>query len=406
MKLYRQIFWLLVLFLPIQLGRHFWFNWSRVLGLPVDYLSPTLYLTDLLVFLILLFWFWSAKKKFSRAFSLRTLKKNWWLGAIFLFLFVNVFLASNQATAFFKLIKILELVLLAFYLVNNKYRLADLHLPLSLAIIYTSLMAFFQFIKQASLGGFFWWLGERSFNLLTPGIAKAIVGGRLILRPYATFSHPNALGGFLLVSLILVGWPKKKKNSPFWLTLILGGMALVLSFSRLIWFASLLIGFGWLLFPRLAKGKSFLIWFFFLMIFSSLFFFLTLPLSGLETLNQRLALTKEALEMIKTYPLAGVGLNNFISQLPSFWQPFGQTYWLQPVHNLFLLIAAETGLPGLLIFLWLLILTFRRLLAKNHWRLILALALVLFLGLFDHYWLTLQSPQLLLSLIFGLSWSQ
>jgi hypothetical protein len=407
MKLHRQFFWLLVLFLPIQLGRHFWFSWSRVLGLPVDYLSPTLYLTDLLIFLILFLWFWPTKKKFSRALIIRTIKNNWWLGAILLFLLVNVFLASNQKAAFFKSIKILELALLGFYVMKNKYQLSDLRLPLSLAIIYSSLIALSQFIKQASLGGFFWWLGERSFNLLTPGIAKAIVGGRLILRPYATFSHPNVLAGFLLVSLILVdGCSGKKKNLFSWLTLIFGGIALAFSFSRVVWFTGLLVGFGWYLFSRFELKKSFLIWFCFLIFLSGLFFFLTLPLSGQETFNQRLTLAKEALAMIKTYPLAGVGLNNFIPQLPFFWQPFGQTYWLQPVHNLFLLVVAETGLTGFLIFLWLLFLTFKHLLAKNYWRLMLAITLVLFLGLFDHYWLTLQSPQLLLSLIFGLSWKQ
>ena len=463
MKLHRQIFWLLVLLLPIQLGRHFWFEWSRVLGLPVDYLSPTVYLTDILVFLVLFFWFWQTKKKYSFVLIRRTFKNNWWLGAILLFLFVNACLAFNQEVAFFKLIKIMELALLGFYLVKNKYRLADIRVSLSLAIIYSSLIALFQFLKQASLGGLFWWLGERSFNLITPGIARAIIGGRLILRPYATFPHPNVLGGFLLVSLILVfGWQKEKKKFFSWLTLFLGGLALGLSFSRVVWFVSLLIVFGWWLRSRFnttvsrriprrstawmsrrfAEGglaiqayrnlsakpkyflresketpsalrwggfiqrKSLLVWLCFLILLSGLFYFLTLPLSGQETIRQRLALAQVAVAMIKTQPLAGVGLNNFISQLPSFWQPFGQTYWLQPVHNLFLLISAETGLVGLLIFIWFLILTFKRLFIRHRWPLLMALSVVLFLGLFDHYWLTLQPSQLLLSLIFGLSWRQ
>jgi len=447
MKLHRQIFWLLVLLLPIQLGRHFWFEWSRVLGLPVDYLSPTVYLTDILVFLVLFFWFWQTKKKYSSVLIRRTFKNNWWLGAILLFLFVNACLAFNQEVAFFKLIKIMELALLGFYLVKNKYRLVDIRIPLSLVIIYSSLIALFQFFKQASLGGLFWWLGERSFNLITPGIARAIIGGRLILRPYATFPHPNVLGGFLLVSLILVfGWQKEKKKFFSWLTLFLGGLALGLSFSRVVWFVSLLIVFGWWLRSRFnttvsrriprrstawmsrrfaegglaiqayrnlsAKPKFFLqrkslfIWFCFFILLSGLFYFLTLPLSGQETIRQRLALAQVAVAMIKAYPLAGVGLNNFISQLPSFWQSFGQTYWLQPVHNLFLLISAETGLIGLLIFIWFLILTFKRLFIRHRWPLLMALSVVLFLGLFDHYWLTLQPSQLLLSLIFGLSWRQ
>jgi hypothetical protein len=55
MKLHQKIFWLLIFLLPVQLGRHFWPDFSFVLGLKIDYLAPTVYLTDLLVLLILVF---------------------------------------------------------------------------------------------------------------------------------------------------------------------------------------------------------------------------------------------------------------------------------------------------------------------------------------------------------------
>jgi len=112
--------------------------------------------------------------------------------------------------------------------------------------------------------------------------------------------------------------------------------------------------------------------------------------------------------MFKTSPLSGIGLNNFIVRLPEFWPMTGFTYWLQPVHNIYLLILTETGIVGLLIFVWLLILTYRRLLKTltiNHWPLIISLAAILLLGLVDHYWVTLQQTQLLLAVILGLAWS-
>ena len=34
------LFWLLLL-IPTQLGKHFWFDWSLVWGMRVDYFSPT-----------------------------------------------------------------------------------------------------------------------------------------------------------------------------------------------------------------------------------------------------------------------------------------------------------------------------------------------------------------------------
>jgi O-antigen ligase len=118
-------------------------------------------------------------------------------------------------------------------------------------------------------------------------------------------------------------------------------------------------------------------------------------------------LMKASFLMIKDYPLSGVGLNNFIVYLPNYWSLTGFTYWLQPVHNLYLLILSETGWLGLLIWLWFLFLTAQRLFLKkeNKGFLLGALSIILLLGLFDHYWLTLQQNQLLLTILLGLSWS-
>jgi len=40
---------LIILFLPTQLGLHFWPEFSRAAGIKVDYLSPTLYFIDILI---------------------------------------------------------------------------------------------------------------------------------------------------------------------------------------------------------------------------------------------------------------------------------------------------------------------------------------------------------------------
>src|SRR5680860_1754307 len=50
-------FYLLILFLPTQVGKHFWLQSSFVYGLRIDYLSPTLYLTDILILIILILFF-------------------------------------------------------------------------------------------------------------------------------------------------------------------------------------------------------------------------------------------------------------------------------------------------------------------------------------------------------------
>ena len=247
-KLQQRLFWLLVFLLPVQFGRHFWPEWSYVMGLRIDYLSPTIYLTDILMVAILGLWGLEKISNFQFPIS-NFLRRFWWVLAVFAYLLVNSCLAQNQGAALYKSAKIIEFALLGFYIAKNKISLSMIRRPLSIAVVYSSLIAVTQFLKQASLGGVFWWLGERTFNAGTPGIAKAIVNGQLIMRPYATFPHPNVLAGFVLVSLILIGVRCQAlgvRKIFHWLAIALGIVAILISFSRSAWVVGLLIGL-WLM---------------------------------------------------------------------------------------------------------------------------------------------------------------
>ncbi|MCX6724572.1 MAG: O-antigen ligase family protein [Candidatus Shapirobacteria bacterium] len=403
MKLHQKLFWLLVFLLPLQLGRHFWPPWSYVLGLKVDYLSPTIYLTDILVFLILSLWVF------------------------------DLILHSKFSISLYKFGKIVELTLLGLYVAKNGYQLSAVSYPLSWAVFYSSLIAIAQFFKQASLNGFFWWLGERTFNVATPGIAKAIINGQLIMRPYGTFPHPNVLAGFLLIGLILtipyfdppIGGEKQglpylfQKNKFLFMSyLLIVVLAIALSFSRSVWLLGLISSLFFLWKSKIPKKLFWLAGGFWLIILI-LAFYLLPHFSTNEAFFQRWQLMKAAGLMIKNDLLAGIGLNNFIVRLPDYWPVTGFTYWLQPVHNFYLLLLAETGMIGFLIFIWLLILVFRRFLKpssminfplfrvseRNKLHLLMALVAILLLGLTDHYWLTLQQGQILFALVLGLAWS-
>src|SRR5687767_1088681 len=59
------LYTLLLLFLPTQLGKHFWPEYSLLSGFRVDYLSPTLYLTDMLVLLLFLQWSFVHRSRFT-----------------------------------------------------------------------------------------------------------------------------------------------------------------------------------------------------------------------------------------------------------------------------------------------------------------------------------------------------
>lgn len=123
-----------------------------------------------------------------------------------------------------------------------------------------------------------------------------------------------------------------------------------------------------------------------------------------ESIVQRESLIQSSIAMIKDNPVFGVGLNNFLINLPS-------SEIIQPVHNIFLLVASETGVFVLGFFIWFLIKIYRRIndkglrIKKNPSFIIYPLSFILILGMFDHYFLTLQQGQLLFSFVLGLCWS-
>ena len=115
------------------------------------------------------------------------------------------------------------------------------------------------------------------------------------------------------------------------------------------------------------------------------------PLSPEEqAISLRLFLAKAALYEITDHRLFGVGPGNFVPALSRYLDPSLPGWMYQPVHNLYLLVAAESGLLGLMVFLFLLGLLFRRALGD-----LLNYPLpgpasgvfcaFLFLGFFDHF---------------------
>lgn len=70
-----------------------------------------------------------------------------------------------------------------------------------------------------------------------------------------------------------------------------------------------------------------------------------------ESAETRELIAQTALNMIYARPVAGIGLNNFTEVMRSFDTSGITLTFPYPVHNIYLLIAAETGLVGLISFL-------------------------------------------------------
>lgn len=413
MKWHRLFFTLLLVFLPTQLGFHFWPAWAMVLGRRVDYLSPTLYVTDVIIVFILLFWL----IEHIRGFKIYDLRfKNKKIILLGICIGINIYFAANQPVAIFNWIKVLEFGLLGWYIVKTKPNYSLITSCLSVGVLYSSLIAIAQFMLQRSVGGPLWWLGERTFTIDTPGIARIVFGGREYLRSYATFPHPNVLGGFLAVTLplfvsSLIRYFVKKKNKQeklflIWYlsVLIIGSIALVLTFSR----SALIVGAIAIMFTLArSTNKKILASLLFLIIIFGITLFSITPQE--ESVVVREQLNTAAIKLWQQSPFIGVGLGNFLVKLPAYL-PSRTIYFLQPVHNVYLLVLAETGAVGLVLtlwFVWLCIKSKTSNTSKTSQKfspvLLVPLLTLLLLGLVDHYPLTLQQGQLLITLFVSLS---
>lgn len=423
------LFYVFVLFLPTQLGKHFWPDFSYVAGIRLDYLSPTLYLTDIL--LLLLFVVWIVRVLFVGKTMLWKSYQLPLLYLVFLLYLVANVLLSHSGAGFYFFVKFLEFSFVTFYVasvIKRSEQIQLICLLLSLAVIGESLLSIAQYLNHGSLGGVLYLFGERFFTAQTPGIANASLGGELVLRPYGTFPHPNVLAGFLVttLSIILLFTKNQILRVTKWfflLTLCVGTIALFLTLSRVaiaLWIIVVLcLGFSLGKSQQLLRQKKEVL--ILVAIISLAIISLTqIPLFQRfiettfteESFVQRKELTLAALQMIQTSPLFGVGLGNFIPVLYTLQQPLTLSYLLQPVHNIFLLLLSEIGLIGasfVFLFIYkLYVHTWHKIRSDSsqfYSPLSIVILLLLAFSLADHYLITLQQGQLLLSLMVGLFWS-
>lgn len=411
-------FFLLLLFLPTQLGFHLWPPFSYVRGIRVDYLSLSFYLSDILLIITFLTWTLETRAKKAGLTGFWTHNK-FFLATLIFLIFFNIFFALSPALALIKWIKVAELTLLFVYVKNNTSLLFQKTslLAISLALIYSSALALLQFVSQRTLGGLFYFLGERSFSSSTPGIALGkyfFDENALLMRPYSTFPHPNVLAGFSLVLILLLIYAHLKTRRRFgglaFSAVILSASSIALSLSSGAWISFFIVVAVIFLNRKRPKLLSVLA---FSTLFSSLLFSLTFGglsnfwselFSGVpDAIQKRIDLAGSAFRMFLDSPVYGVGLNNFIALLPAYGAKPEISWFLQPVHNLTLLVLSETGAFGLVLFFYIIARSLTRMVRANQTFLIGAFLVILLTGTFDHYWLTLQATQLLFVLVLGLA---
>lgn len=397
-----KLFQLTILLLPTQLAYHFWPEIAFVNGIRVDYLSPALYLTDLLiiVFIVLSMSFFTVRKKII---NLLINQKSIIL-ILSAFVTLNVIFAHSPFLALINWLKIILFSIFALVIVVNKnINVKKLFpFPYFLSVLIVVGLQVLQFFNNSSIGGLFYFLGERTFDTNTIGIALTNIFGKNYLRPYSTFPHPNALGGYLLVGSFLFFSAKKYIDKKYYsITLILSAIGIILSFSQMVWIASLILIL--IYFFKLRNLKPIFIIVTFVSFAQLLLPYYLVPFFSQDNIVKRIELLDIAGNMISDNYFLGVGLSNFIPLIP-YYSSVKSFWFLQPVHNIIVLLLAELGFVGLLV-IYKLYKKYTQLTKKPKIDYLLKLSLlgVLLSGFADHYWLTLQQNMLLLTLLIAFS---
>jgi putative inorganic carbon (hco3(-)) transporter len=264
----------------------------------------------------------------------------------------------------FRMFKVMLLFLVLCHELANPTRILHAAAALTLAVLAQAIVALIQYTTRSHLGLEI--LGETG-SIAIKMLESSSVRGQSVFRVGAFLSHPNVFGAFLacLLPLAISGFFLKvgRAYRLFFLgTATLGMMALIVTLSRSGWlsfavaFAALMLLTG--LHPGLrrrsilAAGVATVS----LLVISAAFFE---PITSRIFSSRDAAMLgraeyiRDAKGLIAARPWLGWGLNSYVFAVPPFTQYGARGAsdhyedWIPPVHNIYYLWWAETGLIGL-----------------------------------------------------------
>lgn len=408
--LFEDLLFITFIFLiPSQLAYHLWPSWAFVGGVRVDYYAPAIYFTDILIVALLAIFLLRAVLTKGVRISLRS-SKILMLGTLTILVTANIYYSLLPIISLIKWMKIIELVMIVLYIKGrstfNVRKL--LVMPLLYSVVVFGVIGIFQFYYQRSIGGLFYILGERSFTTDTIGISVVNFLGVERLRMYSTFPHPNSLAGYAGVAtmLLLVSYKKKIIKSGkvlFWLSILILVIVLFLTFSKTVYISIIVVACMYVLFKmnkQLFKKITKTL-FLVIVVLSFLFSIISFPVLNegkYKTVSERVVLANVAGKAFSENIFTGVGMNSYILQLSQRDVPTNVRWLLQPVHNIYLLMLSEMGLP---LFIVTVIALFKVLTMTLEIKslLIFPYLFILITGALDHYWLTIQQNQLIAAIV-------
>ena len=337
------------------------------------------------------------------------------LSAFLLYSFISIFGADSKSVALQAWVRLVEGIGFFLVLRTVKFDVAKLIWSFVFSAVLQVGLGFWQFLSQSTFS--FKWLGMAFHDPAVPGTVVVETTLRRWLRAYGGLPHPNMLASFLAVAMFFVFWIYQKTEQslrklllPLIFAILSIGLCSTFSKSVVLSFlmALILLWAGFFVFKQSKESKLNLLKFtlIFLVIaavFSAIFWEpVQTRIYGAERLEiksttERLNYFGEAWQLIKNHPLTGVGLGNYTLSIHNDINPDLQSWSYQPVHNIYLLILAELGIIGFILWLVLIFLLIKKIPITNY-QLPITLLVI---SLFDHYLWTLYFGIILFWLVLG-----
>jgi len=345
---------LFVLALPVWIGKHLDFH-------PSPYGISTFGFPIHLSFLPLtvLYAIWAVRRVVGGEPSPISTRGLLPLAGVFGAAAISVLGSTDKLFAAFDLFALGTSILIFIYAASEIRQQSELRMVLGLLIFSAAVqgaIALAQYLTGSSLGLDFFGAAKKLYGY--PGLEVVSRVGGLI-------GHPNNLALFfdqmLPVSLSLLFCPMRGGTRFFLAVAVFLQLAgLSVTFSRGGIIGSGLGVLGLAVFHgarRVGLMRAFFLTMAGVCVLAAVLTVVPNPIEkGLSrserTVHGRVLLTDIALTMIRHHPLFGVGLNNFTHASRQYDSTREQivSSWNSPVHNLFLFIAGEIGLVGLICF--------------------------------------------------------
>jgi len=333
-------------------------------GIPVGELpAPVLHLSDLPFLVLMVHWLLEVTCRKQKIFFP---KSNWMALALLGWSGISLLNAKDFSCGFFDLLRMVKFYFLYLYMANNvrsKETVKTLMNFFLIGVIFQGLLCLFQYCTQSTGYLLAKFVGKEDLytELMkrVEGLYRVAEVGDMGRRASGTVGPTNAEAQYFefFIPVTFLLWLTARNfrgRSLSFGALILGLLGLVVTFSRggLIGIVVAIICV--LILSRrfqLISNKKFLA---ILSLGLSMFIFVTSIgykyfMYRPEAASARVHLAKVGLEMVKSHPFLGVGLNNHLILKPEY-DPRSYAFPLA-THNQFILIASEVGIPGLIFFL-------------------------------------------------------